>query len=198
MSTVITGSGKTLAFGIPMIHTILEWRNGSDKPVDDNTEPASKVESLYLPAVDESAKSGEEDEEDDMEDDMEAEEEECDSITEQDQGDTDEHDSEDDAEEKDDDERLGCVQVIENVEFDFDPADEGEEKPAGSRDQPLLGLVLTPTRELAVQVKHHIDAVAKFTGKSVKLLFCFFFLIKQNYECQGTQDVTITVQTSKP
>ncbi|MGH0151594.1 UNVERIFIED_CONTAM: hypothetical protein FKN15_031751 [Acipenser sinensis] len=26
---------------------------------------------------------------------------------------------------------------------------------------PLLGLVLTPTRELAVQVKHHIDAVAK-------------------------------------
>lgn len=194
MSTVITGSGKTLAFGIPMIHTILEWRNGSDKPVDDNTEPASKVESLYLPAVDESAKSGEEDEEDDMEDDMEAEEEECDSITEQDQGDTDEHDSEDDAEEKDDDERLGCVQVIENVEFDFDPADEGEEKPAGSRDQPLLGLVLTPTRELAVQVKHHIDAVAKFTGKSVK----FFFLIKQNYECQGTQDVTITVQTSKP
>lgn len=30
--------------------------------------------------------------------------------------------------------------------------------------QPLLGLVLTPTRELAVQVKHHIDAVAQFTG----------------------------------
>lgn len=31
--------------------------------------------------------------------------------------------------------------------------------------RPLLGLVLTPTRELAVQVKQHIDAVAKFTGK---------------------------------
>lgn len=29
---------------------------------------------------------------------------------------------------------------------------------------PLLGLVLTPTRELALQVKQHIDAVAKFTG----------------------------------
>ncbi|MEQ2196896.1 hypothetical protein XENOCAPTIV_017265 [Xenoophorus captivus] len=26
-----TGSGKTLAFGIPMIHTILEWKNGSGK-----------------------------------------------------------------------------------------------------------------------------------------------------------------------
>ncbi|CDQ83666.1 unnamed protein product [Oncorhynchus mykiss] len=33
-----------------------------------------------------------------------------------------------------------------------------------SEKQPLLGLVLCPTRELAVQVKHHIDAVAKFTG----------------------------------
>lgn len=168
MSTVVTGSGKTLAFGIPMIHTILEWRNGSEKPVHDNTQPASKVESLYLPAADESTKSGDAAEsaiEEEEDDNVEAEEEEGESIAEEDQGDTDERDSEDGAEEKDDDERLGCVQVIENVEFDFDPASEAEGKPAGGRDQPLLGLVLTPTRELAVQVKHHIDAVAKFTGK---------------------------------
>lgn len=32
-------------------------------------------------------------------------------------------------------------------------------------ERPLLGLVLTPTRELAVQVRQHIDAVAKFTGE---------------------------------
>ena len=31
--------------------------------------------------------------------------------------------------------------------------------------RPLLGLVLTPTRELAVQVKQHMDAVARFTGE---------------------------------
>lgn len=31
--------------------------------------------------------------------------------------------------------------------------------------RPLLGLVLTPTRELAIQVKQHIDAVARFTGE---------------------------------
>ena len=31
--------------------------------------------------------------------------------------------------------------------------------------RPLLGLVLTPTRELAVQVKQHVDAVAKFTSE---------------------------------
>lgn len=151
MSAVITGSGKTLAFGIPMIHAILEWRNSSEKDVDDNTEATTQVESLYLP---ESTKSGESSIEEVG--DMEAEEEE---------GDADENDSEDEnVEEQDDNERLGCVQVIDNAEFDFDPTTEAEEKPDGSRGQPLLGLVLTPTRELAVQVKHHIDAVAKFTG----------------------------------
>ncbi|XP_032356831.1 ATP-dependent RNA helicase DDX24 [Etheostoma spectabile] len=156
-----TGSGKTLAFGIPMIHAILEWKNSSEKPVDDNTE----VESLYLPAVDESTR------EEDKEDTMEAEGEEGESITEQDQGDTDEHDSDDehdDIEEKNEDERLGCVHVTANAEFDFDPT--AEEAPAGGRSQPLLGLVLTPTRELAVQVKHHIDAVAKFTDIKTAIL----------------------------
>lgn len=165
---VITGSGKTLAFGIPMIHTILEWRNGSEKPIGDKTKATTQVESLYLPAVDESTKSGQAAEPTVEEDDMEAED--CESITEQNQSDTDKLDSEDehDVDGQDDDERLGCVQVIENAEFDFDLTTEAGGKPAGSQDQPLLGLVLTPTRELAVQVKHHIDAVAKFTGKSLK------------------------------
>ncbi|XP_056249575.1 ATP-dependent RNA helicase DDX24 [Seriola aureovittata] len=158
-----TGSGKTLAFGIPMIHTILEWKKGSDKPVDDNNEPTTLVESLYLPTV----KSGNADEsvtEEDQEDNMAAEEEEEAGVEDQDQGDSDEDASEDDeCGGEDEDERLGCVQVIKNAEFDFDDTADAEEKPAGGQNQPLLGLVLTPTRELAVQVKHHIDAVAKFT-----------------------------------
>ncbi|NXF49416.1 DDX24 helicase, partial [Oceanites oceanicus] len=62
---------------------------------------------------------------------------------------------------------TGCVKVLENFEFDS-----GDETHAvGSRKKrPLLGLVLTPTRELAVQVKHHIDAVAKFTGIKTAIL----------------------------
>lgn len=56
---------------------------------------------------------------------------------------------------------TGCVKVLENVEFDFN--DETHTVDSHKK-RPLLGLVLTPTRELAVQVKHHIDAVAKFTG----------------------------------
>ncbi|NXU86140.1 DDX24 helicase, partial [Xiphorhynchus elegans] len=62
---------------------------------------------------------------------------------------------------------TGCVKVLENVEFDCDD----ETQNVGShKKRPLLGLVLTPTRELAVQVKHHIDAVAKFTGIKTAIL----------------------------
>ncbi|CAK6957014.1 ATP-dependent RNA helicase DDX24 [Scomber scombrus] len=166
-----TGSGKTLAFGIPIIHTILEWRKGSERRADDNKEPATELESLYLPAVDESTiaestagSSAQSASEQDGEGNVEAEEEEGESSAEQDRGESEEDASEGEhsAEEDDEDTRLGCVKVIENAEFDFDTAAE-KEKPAGGKNQPLLGLVLTPTRELAVQVKHHIDAVAKFT-----------------------------------
>ncbi|XP_010190515.1 PREDICTED: ATP-dependent RNA helicase DDX24 [Mesitornis unicolor] len=62
---------------------------------------------------------------------------------------------------------TGCVKVLENIEFDSGD----ETHTVGShKKRPLLGLVLTPTRELAVQVKHHIDAVAKFTGIKTAIL----------------------------
>ncbi|KAK2826080.1 hypothetical protein Q5P01_020294 [Channa striata] len=147
-----TGSGKTLAFGIPIIHTILEWKNHSEQPVNDYSESSAKVESLYLPPIKTAEATTEED---------------------QDQCNSDESATEDEEhsiEENHEDERLGCVQVIDNVKFDFDPALEAEEKTAGGQSRPLLGLVLTPTRELAVQVKHHIDAVAKFTDIKTAIL----------------------------
>lgn len=149
-----------MSFGIPMIHAILEWRNGSAKPVAENTEATKQVESLYLPVV-ESTKSADED------DNKEADVGEGEDTSEQDQDNTKDQDSEDEheADEQEDNEKFGCVRVIENAEFDFDEAAEADGKPAASRSQPLLGLVLTPTRELAVQVKYHIDAVAKYTGK---------------------------------
>ncbi|NWZ35559.1 DDX24 helicase, partial [Brachypodius atriceps] len=60
---------------------------------------------------------------------------------------------------------TGCVKVLKNVEFDDETHIVDSHK-----QRPLLGLVLTPTRELAVQVKHHIDAVAKFTGIKTAIL----------------------------
>ncbi|NXN77510.1 DDX24 helicase, partial [Bombycilla garrulus] len=62
---------------------------------------------------------------------------------------------------------TGCVKVLENVGFD---ADDETHTVDSHKKRPLLGLVLTPTRELAVQVKHHIDAVAKFTGIKTAIL----------------------------
>ncbi|XP_054684046.1 ATP-dependent RNA helicase DDX24 [Grus americana] len=62
---------------------------------------------------------------------------------------------------------TGCVKVLENFEFD---CDDETHTVSSHKKRPLLGLVLTPTRELAVQVKHHIDAVAKFTGIKTAIL----------------------------
>ncbi|KAM9842457.1 ATP-dependent RNA helicase DDX24 [Aulostomus maculatus] len=158
-----TGSGKTFAFGIPMIHTILEWKKGSKGPAEDESD--SKVESLCLPAGNESTSSGGDAVTSEQEGKMApTEEEEDGSVTGRDHGDSDEDEDEHSVEDEDD-RRLGCVEVIDNVEFDFPLSTtvETEEDGASGSRQPLLGLVLTPTRELAVQVKHHIDAVAKFT-----------------------------------
>lgn len=153
---IVTGSGKTLAFGIPMIHAILEWKKSSAKPADDDTKATAQVESLYLPESANVCESTTQEDEDVMD-----EEEEGEGSIELDQSD----------EEQDDSERLGCVQVVENAVFDF----EAGENSAGGRVQPLLGLVLTPTRELAVQVKHHIDAISKFTGESLKFTDRLFY-----------------------
>uniref|UniRef100_A0A6I8RZT6 ATP-dependent RNA helicase n=1 Tax=Xenopus tropicalis TaxID=8364 RepID=A0A6I8RZT6_XENTR len=57
------------------------------------------------------------------------------------------------------------MDVAEKEEQDMSENEEDVDKTGTwDKERPLLGLVVTPTRELAVQVKHHIDAVAKFTG----------------------------------
>ena len=50
---------------------------------------------------------------------------------------------------------IGLVKVIENVDFG---AMSMTEKPT----KPLYALILTPTRELAVQIKNHITLAAKY------------------------------------
>lgn len=61
-------------------------------------------------------------------------------------------------------------EVTKIAESDIEDTPKEENNPAGSHSQPLLGLVVTPTRELAVQVKHHIDAITKFTGESLQFI----------------------------
>uniref|UniRef100_A0A8C1WMJ9 ATP-dependent RNA helicase n=1 Tax=Cyprinus carpio TaxID=7962 RepID=A0A8C1WMJ9_CYPCA len=127
-----TGSGKTLCFGIPMIHSILEWRKASDgeQTTDRPEDTEVCVESLYLPASSETTDG-------------------CPAP--ETSGDTAPETSGDTAPEQEETGGAGQTQKK-------------------THKQPLLGLVLTPTRELAVQVKHHIDAVASFTGVTTAIV----------------------------
>lgn len=52
-------------------------------------------------------------------------------------------------------------------EIDDDGDDEDKIDEIG-KDKPLYALILTPTRELAVQIKDHIVSVAKYTGKKTR------------------------------
>nr|XP_033809235.1 ATP-dependent RNA helicase DDX24 [Geotrypetes seraphini] len=72
-------------------------------------------------------------------------------------------DSEDDEESNGDSPLAGCME-LKTTKFDFDTHTAAFTTVGPGKCHPLLGLIVTPTRELAVQVKHHIDAVAKFTG----------------------------------
>ena len=131
-----TGSGKTLSFAIPMVHGILE---------DFEKENLEKTE------------------------------ESCEETTLEKENYTAEEDDDDFSEEEEDmedpDAASGCVRVVNDVEFDFE-VDIEEECSANSIPKkqkrkmiraPLRALVLTPTRELAIQVRDHILAICKYT-----------------------------------
>ncbi|XP_065259773.1 ATP-dependent RNA helicase DDX24 [Emys orbicularis] len=136
-----TGSGKTLAFAIPVIHSVLQWQESKSRS-DNATEE---------PLCDDEDKPG-------WESDNETNPKHLNPKQDEDSG------GDDDVDESC---TIGCVKVLENVEFDFDANKRAADL---NKNRPLLGLVLTPTRELAVQVKHHIDAVAKFTGIKTAIL----------------------------
>jgi len=138
-----TGSGKTLAFAIPILNGILNSKEKNDDEIEEETneENVAAEEDGKEEAVDNS------DEEDFSDQEME----------------------------------TGCVKVVNDVEIDFEPeilvADGNEpddnisEAPAAAAPPPrpksnrrLYALILTPTRELAIQIKDHIEAAAKHTG----------------------------------
>ncbi|XP_036171776.1 ATP-dependent RNA helicase DDX24 isoform X2 [Myotis myotis] len=170
-----TGSGKTLAFAIPMIHSVLQWQVKKPTPALSNTaappgetgaeagspskagtESGSMcvemgIEGEALPSETGAAISDQvlpfwDDDAGEGPSSLIREK----SIPKQDE----------DKEEKLD-EQTGTLQQ----EFDVKSV-----TCKSHPKRPLLGLVLTPTRELAVQVKQHIDAVAKFTGIKTAIL----------------------------
>lgn len=65
---------------------------------------------------------------------------------------------------------MGCVRSIDNVQFS------GMMKKTYSC-KPLYALIITPTRELAIQIKNHLIAVAKYTGN----LYIFNYLSRKSF-----------------
>lgn len=55
-------------------------------------------------------------------------------------------------------EGIGCVRVIDNIKM---------ESQQRKSEKPLYALILTPTRELAVQIKDHLTKITKYTDLKV-------------------------------
>ncbi|CAH1980856.1 unnamed protein product [Acanthoscelides obtectus] len=77
-------------------------------------------------------------------------------------------DSELEEEDLNEDDETGCVKVINNIEMS-----------KSQYTKPLYALILTPTRELAMQVKNHLEAVAKYTGLHIALVVGGLAAVKQ-------------------
>ncbi|XP_053983890.1 ATP-dependent RNA helicase DDX24 [Hylaeus volcanicus] len=79
--------------------------------------------------------------------------------------------SESDYEDVDDtNENIGCVRVINNIEMN---------KPQNYTQKPLYALILTPTRELSVQIKDHLTKAAKYTDIKIAVVLGGMAAVKQ-------------------
>lgn len=184
-----TGSGKTLAFAIPMIHAVLQWQKRKSSPIPSNTGvPLGETRSVAGAETESpsEATTGSGMLPDETVIESEALFPEAGAEV---RGETSSTSVSDQALFCDDDAGEGPSSLItekpvpkqnEDKEEKLDEEQSGKLKqelvdskiaPCKSHSKhPLLGLVLTPTRELAVQVKQHIDAVAKFTGIKTAIL----------------------------
>lgn len=61
----------------------------------------------------------------------------------------------------------------------------------GEKIRPLFAIILTPTRELAVQVKDHIKAVAKYSGIKVAAIFGGMAHVKQKRVLQSCPEIVV-------
>lgn len=65
---------------------------------------------------------------------------------------------------------IGCVRVIDNIKL--------EESKISSQ-KPLYALILTPTRELAIQIKNHLVKAAKYTNIKIAVVVGGMAAVKQ-------------------
>ncbi|KAL4705452.1 hypothetical protein ACJJTC_007024 [Scirpophaga incertulas] len=78
---------------------------------------------------------------------------------------------------------IGCVKVIDDVDT---PMHE-----VTKTGKPLYALILTPTRELAIQVSRHLIAVAKYTGIRIATIVGGMAAVKQERELRYSPEVVV-------
>ncbi|KAF7995093.1 hypothetical protein HCN44_004565 [Aphidius gifuensis] len=150
-----TGSGKTLAFAIPILTGIMELK--AEKQQDTIKEKQEEEESMLLD------NSGSTNDNWIVSSDNE-------SDTNQDTDDDDDDDDDADANET---QGIGCVKVIDNMDFSEINGKKQITK------KPLYALILTPTRELAIQIKNHMCKAAKYTGIKIAVVVGGMAAVKQ-------------------
>ncbi|KAJ2938974.1 hypothetical protein O0L34_g17789 [Tuta absoluta] len=77
---------------------------------------------------------------------------------------------------------IGCVKVIDNIEMPT---------PAVRTGKPLYALILTPTRELAIQISGHLIAVAKYTGIRIATIVGGMAAVKQERVLKSGPEIVV-------
>ncbi|XP_014676760.1 PREDICTED: ATP-dependent RNA helicase DDX24-like [Priapulus caudatus] len=170
-----TGSGKTLAFGIPIIQRILSQnstRLNSRNKFTGNDTTSGKADSQKMAALPNEAEDQQ-------------------SVLQEDSGNESEEMEDLPALEVD---GLGCVGFTKDIDCEVEPRGKPipipdvtgldamlQQPKAPSRHSPrkMQALILTPTRELAVQVKNHLTIAARHTDIKVAAVIGGISLEKQ-------------------
>ncbi|KPJ04244.1 ATP-dependent RNA helicase DDX24 [Papilio xuthus] len=106
------------------------------------------------------------------------------SDDEADTGDVNENDGEEtDGVDEVDENGIGCVKVIDDVEMP------GQVEVRTGK--PLYALILTPTRELAIQISRHLIAAAKYTGIKVATIVGGMASVKQERVLRSGPEVVV-------
>ncbi|XP_026333729.1 ATP-dependent RNA helicase DDX24 [Hyposmocoma kahamanoa] len=141
--------------------------NGSNSPNDSNENDLSENETSEESDANNDDESGSELENDDKDSGEEIE------------------DSGDEGDEAmiEDEGGIGCVKVIDNIDI---PA------PVVTKTgKPLYALILTPTRELAIQISNHLKAAAKYTGIRIATIVGGMASVKQERLLQCGPEVVV-------
>ncbi|XP_044016637.1 ATP-dependent RNA helicase DDX24-like, partial [Aphidius gifuensis] len=154
-----TGSGKTLAFAIPILAGIMELKaEKQHDTIDEEKESMSLNKSgstndNWIVSSDNESDQDNDNEFNDDDDDLNSDEDNCNNVNEA-QG-------------------IGCVKVIDNMDFSEITGKKQIIK------KPLYALILTPTRELAIQIKNHMCKAAKYTGIKIAVVVGGMAAVKQ-------------------